>query len=56
MGLLMARSTHLDQILLGIVALETARLNVMHLEICSSAAMLAPPAVPVENSSVEFLV
>ena len=56
MGLLMTRSTQCDQILLGIVALEAARLNVMDLKIFSSAAILASPSVPVENSSVEFLV
>ena len=56
MGLLMARSTKCDYIFFDIVSEETARLNVMHLEICSSTAILAPPSVPVENSSVEFLV
>jgi hypothetical protein len=50
------RSAQGDQVFFSIVAKRAPCLNVMNLEVSQAAARLAPPSVPHEDRSMEFLV
>ncbi|MFY9532039.1 MAG: hypothetical protein WBC04_20370 [Candidatus Acidiferrales bacterium] len=54
--LLVALSTQGNQVLLGIIAKQTARLDMMDLQISQRPAALAPPSVSLEHSHVQSLV
>jgi hypothetical protein len=54
--LLVAVSAQGNQVLLGIVAKQTALPNMMELEITQRPAVLAPPSVSLEHSQMQSLV
>jgi hypothetical protein len=53
---LVALSAQRDQVLLRIIAKQTARLDMVELEITQRPAALAPPSVSLEHPHVQTLV
>jgi hypothetical protein len=56
MDLVVASSAQGDEILFGIIAEQTTLSNMMHLEFTHAPAMLAAPAVSLQNLSAQSMI